>query len=116
MIVPMTQPLVFLSIPNLREKDVAVMARLRELTAGGEIADLRPSFPAVTCSVQANMTTGRLPRDHGVVANGLYWRERRLVGRRGRQIRIGQKLLVRVAESDPAHGDVYFTPCGSRGN
>ncbi len=75
----MTQPLIFLSIPNLREKDVAVMARLRELTAGGEIADLRPSFPAVTCSVQANMTTGRLPRDHGVVANGFYWRERRQV-------------------------------------
>ncbi len=73
----MTQPLILLSIPNLREKDVAVMPRLRELTAGGEIADLRPSFPAVTCPVQANMTTGRLPREHGVVANGFYWRERR---------------------------------------
>ncbi len=73
----MTQPLILLSIPNLREKDVAVMPRLRELTAGGEIADLRPSFPAVTCPVQANMTTGKLPRDHGVVANGFYWRDRR---------------------------------------
>jgi len=31
----------------------------------------------VTCPVQANMTTGRLPREHGVVANGFYWRERR---------------------------------------
>ncbi len=72
----MTQPLILLSIPNLREKDVAAMPRLRELTAGGEIADLRPSFPAVTCPVQANMTTGRLPREHGVVANGFYWRER----------------------------------------
>ncbi len=73
----MTQPLLLLSIPNLRENDVAAMPRLRELTAGGEIADLRPSFPAVTCPVQANMTTGRLPREHGVVANGFYWRERR---------------------------------------
>jgi predicted AlkP superfamily pyrophosphatase or phosphodiesterase len=75
----MTQPLILLSIPNLREKDVEAMPRLCELTAGGEIADLRPSFPAVTCSVQANMTTGWLPRDHGIVANGLYWRERRQV-------------------------------------
>lgn len=73
----MAQPLILLSIPNLREKDVAIMPRLRALTAGGEIADLRPSFPAVTCPVQANMTTGRLPREHGVVANGFYWRERR---------------------------------------
>ncbi len=73
----MTQPLILLSIPNLREKDVAIMPRLRALTAGGEIADLRASFPAVTCPVQANMTTGRLPREHGVVANGFYWRERR---------------------------------------
>ncbi len=73
----MVQPLILLSIPNLREKDVAIMPRLRALTAGGEIADLRPSFPAVTCPVQANMTTGRLPREHGVVANGFYWRERR---------------------------------------
>ena len=55
------------------------MPRLRELTAGGEIADLSPSFPCVTCCVQANMTTGCLPREHGVVANGFYWRERRQV-------------------------------------
>ena len=38
-----------------------------------------PSFPAVTCPVQANMTTGKLPREHGVVANGFYWRDQRRV-------------------------------------
>jgi predicted AlkP superfamily pyrophosphatase or phosphodiesterase len=31
--------------------------------------------PAVTCSVQATMTTGLLPRDHGVVGNGWYYRD-----------------------------------------
>jgi hypothetical protein len=55
------------------------MKRLCELLAGGEIAELTPSFPCVTCPVQANMLTGRLPREHGVVANGFYWRERREV-------------------------------------
>ncbi len=55
------------------------MKRLRRLMAGGEIADLAPSFPCVTCPVQANMATGRLPREHGVVGNGFYWRERREV-------------------------------------
>jgi predicted AlkP superfamily pyrophosphatase or phosphodiesterase len=52
------------------------MRNLRNLLAGGEIADLVPSFPCVTCSVQSNMTTGKLPQSHGVVGNGFYWRDR----------------------------------------
>lgn len=75
----MSRYAVMLSIPGLREKDVAVMPRLRELMAGGQIVDLVPSFPCVTCPVQANMTTGRLPVDHGVVANGIYWPRRQEV-------------------------------------
>ena len=72
----MPKKLILLSIPGLREKDVAAMTNLREMTAGGEIAELIPSFPCVTCCVQANMTTGRGPGEHGVVANGFYWRDR----------------------------------------
>ena len=75
----MPKPVILLSIPGLREKDVAVMPKLRNLTAGGEIAELTPSFPCVTCPVQANMTTGKRPSAHGVVGNGFYWRERRQV-------------------------------------
>ena len=75
----MNQNLVLLSIPGLREKDVAAMKHLKELTAGGEIANLVPGFPCVTCPVQAAMTTGKRPREHGVVANGFYWRDRRRV-------------------------------------
>ena len=55
------------------------MPKLRSLVAGGEIAELTPSFPCVTCPVQANMTTGKRPAEHGIVANGLYWRDRRQV-------------------------------------
>jgi predicted AlkP superfamily pyrophosphatase or phosphodiesterase len=72
----MSRSIILLLVPGLREKDVARMRRLRELTAGGEIAEFTPSFPCVTCPVQANLTTGRLPSEHGVVANGFYWRER----------------------------------------
>lgn len=75
----MPKPVILLSIPALRERDVAVMPKLRELMAGGGIAELTPSFPCVTCSVQANMTTGRGPGEHGIVANGFYWREKRQV-------------------------------------
>ena len=75
----MPKPVILLSIPALREKDVAVMPRLRNLTAGGEIAELTPGFPCVTCPVQANMTTGKGPAEHGIVGNGIYWRDRRQV-------------------------------------
>jgi len=70
---------ILVSVPNLREKDVTVMPLLRGWMAGGEIAELSPSFPCVTCPVQANMLTGTLPREHGVIANGFFWRERREV-------------------------------------
>jgi predicted AlkP superfamily pyrophosphatase or phosphodiesterase len=72
-------PLILLTIPGLREKDVAMMPQLREMTAAGQIVNLIPSFPCVTCPVQANMTTGRLPSAHGVVANGFYWRQKQQV-------------------------------------
>jgi predicted AlkP superfamily pyrophosphatase or phosphodiesterase len=72
-------PLTLLSIPGLRERDLAAMPKLRELTHRGEQAVLTPSFPALTCPVQANMTTGKLPDQHGVIANGFYWRDKRQV-------------------------------------
>ena len=75
----MPKKTILLSLPGLREKDVAAMPKLQALVAGGEIAELAPSFPCVTCPVQANMTTGRLPAEHGVVANGFYWRQQRQV-------------------------------------
>ncbi len=31
-----------------------------------------PAFPAVTCTAQSNYLTGRLPSEHGIVANGWY--------------------------------------------
>ena len=55
------------------------MPHLARLTAGGDALALTPSFPCVTWPVQANMLTGRRPSEHGVVANGFYWREERKV-------------------------------------
>ena len=75
----MRDNVIFLSIPGLRERDLASMPRLRQLTSVGDKAPLVPSFPAVTWPVQANMLTGMLPRDHGVVANGFYWRDEQRV-------------------------------------
>ena len=35
------------------------------------VFDLTPSWPAVTCSVQATLTTGVSPSRHGIIANGI---------------------------------------------
>ncbi|MBK8501070.1 MAG: alkaline phosphatase family protein [Saprospiraceae bacterium] len=36
---------------------------------------IEPMLPAVTCSVQTTFLTGKTPADHGIVANGWYFRE-----------------------------------------
>ncbi len=69
------QSLLFFSVPGLRAGDVAMMPRLQALTQRGDHVPLRSSFPAVTWPVQANMLTGCLPSEHGVIANGFYWRD-----------------------------------------
>jgi predicted AlkP superfamily pyrophosphatase or phosphodiesterase len=75
----MSDHVILLSIPGLRKQDLAAMPALARLAAGGDQTNLVPSFPCVTCPVQANMTTGKLPNAHGVVANGFYWRDKQEV-------------------------------------
>ena len=72
----MPDRVLLLSIPGLRKQDLAEMPTLAALATAGDQMNLVPSFPCVTCPVQANMTTGKLPGEHGVVANGFYWRQK----------------------------------------
>lgn len=72
----MSEFVVLLSIPGLRQKDLGAMPRLRALGEVGDQAVISPSFPCLTCPVQANMTTGRTPREHGVIGNGFYYRDK----------------------------------------
>ena len=73
----MPRHVVLLSIPGLRERDLPAMPNLSGLTrTGGSVVPLAPSFPCVTCPVQANMTTGVGPEQHGVVANGFFYRDK----------------------------------------
>ena len=66
---------ILLTIPGLRSSDVDRMPHLQQLVEGGSRSSLTNSFPAVTWPAQANMLTGKLPKDHGVISNGFYWRE-----------------------------------------
>ena len=36
---------------------------------------LKPPCPAVTCTSQATLMTGKTPQEHGIVANGWYFRD-----------------------------------------
>ncbi len=72
----MSDHVVLLSLPGLREEDVQRMPHLQRQMAAGGAAQLSPSFPCVTWPVQANMLTGKLPREHGVTANGFFWRDK----------------------------------------
>lgn len=55
------------------------MPSLQNLMSGGDATSLVPSFPCVTWPVQANMLTGKPPSQHGVVANGFFWRDEQRV-------------------------------------
>ena len=63
-VVGLTPRLISDATPNIR----AFMEQNR-------IARVQPVLPAVTCTMQSTYLTGRLPSDHGIVANGWYDRE-----------------------------------------
>jgi hypothetical protein len=71
----MSDHILLLSIPGLRGQDLAAMPNLSRLVSAGDRATLVPSFPAVTWPVQSNLLTGKLPAEHGVIANGFFWRD-----------------------------------------
>lgn len=48
---------------------------LQAFAERGALRSLRTITPAVTCSVQSTFVTGQLPRGHGCVANGWYFRD-----------------------------------------
>ncbi len=48
---------------------------LSNWSSQGKIAYIKPTLPAVTCSVQSCYVTGKWPSEHGIVGNGWYFRE-----------------------------------------
>jgi hypothetical protein len=113
----MPDQVVLLSIPGLRAKDLAAMPRLARLAAAGEQAVLVPSFPCVTCPVQAAMTTGTVANEHGVVANGFYWREKREIEMwtAWNDCILPPQIWDRLHERDPAITSAVWFPLHSKG-
>lgn len=72
----MRPPLVVIDVVGLTHEmlgpDTPALSRL---AAQGFARPLGTVLPAVTCSAQATLLTGTLPREHGIVANGWYFRD-----------------------------------------
>jgi predicted AlkP superfamily pyrophosphatase or phosphodiesterase len=53
-----------------------ILPNITALKKAGVYRKMAPTFPAVTCSVQASLLTGKPPADHGIVGNGYFDRLR----------------------------------------
>ncbi|MCE9592691.1 MAG: alkaline phosphatase family protein [Planctomycetes bacterium] len=76
---------------------------LSELAKTGAGAPMNAILPAVTCSAQATMLTGKLPSEHGVVGNGWFDRETFDIAlwRQANALVRGKKLYELARERDP---------------
>lgn len=77
---------------------------LAALARDGAMRPLRPVLPAVTCSVQSTLVTGLPPRDHGIVANGWYFRDQGEVRLwlQSNKLVAGEKIWDAARRRDPA--------------
>jgi predicted AlkP superfamily pyrophosphatase or phosphodiesterase len=104
----MNTPLVVIDIvgltPSLLGEDTP---HLNGLVNDGFLAHVDGAFPAVTCTAQATMLTGKLPRDHGIVGNGWYFRDQAEIWfwRQANQLVQGEKIW------DVARNDVPDFTC-----
>jgi len=68
-------PTLVLNVVGLTPGLLAHAPKLQALARGGAVRPLTTVLPAVTTTVQSTLLTGLLPRGHGIVANGWYFRD-----------------------------------------
>ncbi|CAN5214185.1 alkaline phosphatase family protein [soil metagenome] len=71
----MTAPIVVLNCVGLTPRLLPLAPRLSAIAKVGWIADMPEVLPAVTCTAQATLLTGKLPQEHGIVANGWLFKD-----------------------------------------
>jgi predicted AlkP superfamily pyrophosphatase or phosphodiesterase len=77
---------------------------LRQLSTTGGVRRVGTVVPAVTCPVQTTYLTGLLPRDHGIVANGWYFRDLSevLFWRQSNRLITGERVWEAARRRDPS--------------
>ena len=100
----MTKPLVIVNVVGLTAEMIGPETpNLLRLARDGFCAPMSTVFPAVTCTAQASLLTGTLPREHGIVANGWYFRDLAdvLFWRQSNRLMQGEKLYEAAKKNDP---------------
>jgi predicted AlkP superfamily pyrophosphatase or phosphodiesterase len=87
--------------PALVGEHTPALKAFRDANAVRPLASI---LPAVTCSVQSTFLTGKLPREHGIVGNGWYFRDLSQVWlwRQSNQLVQGEKLWDEAKRRDPS--------------
>jgi len=100
-----TGPLLVLDVVGLTPRLLRHMPRLRSVSDTGFRAGLGTVLPAVTCSVQSTFLTGLLPRDHGIVGNGWYFRDlgEVLLWRQHHRLVAGEKVWETARRARPGY-------------
>jgi predicted AlkP superfamily pyrophosphatase or phosphodiesterase len=77
---------------------------LHGLARGGAVRPLTTVLPAVTTTVQSTLLTGLTPRDHGIVANGWYFRDLSEIWlwRQSNHLVGGEKVWEAAKRRDPS--------------
>lgn len=102
----MTKPLLILNVVGLTHELLGPNTpHLSRLAAEGFARPLGTVLPAVTCSAQATLLTGTLPREHGIVANGWYFRDLSEVWlwRQSNRLVRGERIYDAGKQRDPAY-------------
>src|SRR5437762_1703027 len=90
------QPVVLINAVGLTPRLLAHAPRLKAVAESGWQADMPEVLPAVTCTAQATMLTGKMPAQHGVVANGWLFRDTN-------EVRFWQQSN-RLIQAEPLYG------------
>jgi predicted AlkP superfamily pyrophosphatase or phosphodiesterase len=71
----MTHRTVVINAVGLTPELLAGTPKLNQFAQSGKCTPINAALPAVTCTAQANYVTGTTPSEHGIVANGWYFRD-----------------------------------------
>lgn len=73
----MKKKLLVLNVVGLTKSSIksCSLPNISRILSSVPVLSMNTSFPAVTCSVQATLTSGYPPSEHGIVSNGIYDRQ-----------------------------------------
>lgn len=102
----MPKPLVVVNVVGLTHEHLGPRTpHITALAADGFARPMGTVLPAVTCSAQSTILTGALPREHGIVANGWYFRDLSevMLWRQSNRLVGGERIYDAARNRDPAY-------------